>query len=115
MIARCKRAAIAILAFLVLASPQVIFLYKSTGKLRLEVKSSIFLYTAGRVLTAETTPGISYETADGGQEMASPAANIDSWPRWEEKWAMYGIDSRCKGTGTAVPVYRLSSRRADNA
>jgi 4-amino-4-deoxy-L-arabinose transferase-like glycosyltransferase len=42
IIARCKRAAIAILAFLLLASPQVIFLYKSTGKLRLEVKSSIF-------------------------------------------------------------------------
>jgi 4-amino-4-deoxy-L-arabinose transferase-like glycosyltransferase len=112
MIARCRRAAIAILTFLVLASPQVAFIYKSTGKLRLEVKSSIFFYTAGRILTAETTPGTSYESVDGGQEMASSEPNIDSWEQWEEKWALYGIDSRFNGTGMAMRPFPASVRDA---
>jgi hypothetical protein len=44
--------------------------------------------------------------------MASPAPNIESWPRWEEKWALYGIDSRFKGTGTAMRSFAASVRDA---
>jgi hypothetical protein len=88
------------------------FLYKSTGKLRLEVKSSIFFYTAGRVLTAETNPGTTYESVEGGQEKPSAEANIDSWPSWQEKWALFGIDSGCHGTGLAMRPFILSVRDA---
>lgn len=111
-IIRCTRAAIAILAFLVFASPQVVFLYKSTGKLRLEVKSSIYFYTAGRVLTAETAPRTSYESVEGGGDMPSPEPDVDSWPSWEKKWALYGIDSRSNGTGLAMRPFIASVRDA---
>ena len=50
---RCKRVAAAVLVFGALALPEVIFIYKATGEVNLEGKSTIFSYTARRILAAE--------------------------------------------------------------
>ena len=101
---RCKRAAAAICVFAALALPVVVFIYKSTGKVRLEVKSTIFFYTGKRILAAETKPGVDYQSPGSWHEVQSSAPNVDSWQRWEEKWAFYGIDSHLRGMG--VPLRR---------
>lgn len=96
---RCKRAATAILVFLALVMPEVIFIYRSTGKLLLEGKSTIFFYTGKRILAAERNPGVDYESPGGQHEVPSSASNAESGQRWEDKWAFYGIDSHLKGMG----------------
>src|SRR5713101_291215 len=96
---RCKRAVAALLVFVALALPVVIFIYKSTGKVRLEVKSTIFFYTGKRILAADTKPGVDYESPGGQHEVPSPVPNVESGQRWEDKWAFYGIDSHLKGMG----------------
>ena len=95
----CKRAATAILVFLALVVPEVIFIYRSTGKLLLEGKSTIFFYTGKRILAAERNPGVDYESPGGQHEVPSPASNAGSEQPWEDKWAFYGIDSHLKGMG----------------
>jgi 4-amino-4-deoxy-L-arabinose transferase-like glycosyltransferase len=99
MAVRCKRALVAIAVFAVLVVPEGIFIYKTTGKVRLEVKSIIFSYTGQRILAAETEPGVDYESPGGHHEVPSPAPNFEEGQRWEEKWAFYGIDSNLKGMG----------------
>jgi 4-amino-4-deoxy-L-arabinose transferase-like glycosyltransferase len=96
---RCKRALAAIVVFLVLALPQAIFIYKSTGKIGLEVKSKIFFYAGQRILAAERHPGMDYISPGGHHEVPSSAVNVKTQMRWEEKWATYGIDSHLKGRG----------------
>ena len=96
---RCKRVVAALLVFVALALPVAIFIYKSTGKVRLEVKSTIFFYTGKRILAADTKPGVDYESPGGQHEVPSSAPNVESWQRWEDKWAFYGIDSHLKGMG----------------
>jgi hypothetical protein len=110
---KCKRAAYAIVVFLALALPEVIFIYRSTGRLLLEGKSTIlFSYTGGRILAAERNPGVVYVSADGQREVPSPAPNVKGgYPeRWEEKWAFYGIDSQLKGTGSAMRPFAEIAR-----
>jgi 4-amino-4-deoxy-L-arabinose transferase-like glycosyltransferase len=96
---RCKRVVAALLVFVALALPVAIFIYKSTGKVRLEVKSTIFFYTGKRILAADTKPGVDYESPGGRHEVPSPAPNVESGQRWEDKWAFYGIDTHLKGMG----------------
>src|SRR5713226_7789513 len=96
---RCKRAMGAVAVFLVLALPEVILIYKSTGKVRLEGKSTIFSYTGRRILAAETNPGVDYESPGGQHEVPSPAPNVESGQPWEAKWAFYGIDAHFMGMG----------------
>ena len=97
--ARCKRALAAIALFLVFLMPQALFIYRTTGKLRFEVKSIIFAYTGKRILAAETRPGLDYESPGRHHEIPSSAPNFDTWQRWEDKWAFYGIDSNFRGMG----------------
>ena len=96
---RCKRVVAALLVFVALALPVAIFIYKSTGKVRLEVKSTIFFYTGKRILAADTKPGMDYESPIGRHEVPSPVPDLESGQRWEDKWAFYGIDSHLKGMG----------------
>jgi 4-amino-4-deoxy-L-arabinose transferase-like glycosyltransferase len=96
---KCKRAVAAAVVFLALALPEVIFVYKCTGKVRLEGKSTIFFYTGKRILAAERNPGTDYESPGGQHEVPSSAPNAESGQRWEDKWAFYGIDSHLKGMG----------------
>jgi 4-amino-4-deoxy-L-arabinose transferase-like glycosyltransferase len=105
-----KRAFAAILVFFALALPEVIFIYESTGKVRLEEKSEISFYTSRRILAAQMTPGADYESADGGHEIPSSAPNAESGERWEEKWAWYGVDSHLQGTGAAMRSFGDSVR-----
>lgn len=96
---RCKRAAAAVVAFLLLAAPEIILIHNATGKLRLEGKSTIFSYTGKRMLAAETKPEVEYDSPGGQVETPSAAPNVDSGQQWEDKWAFYGIDSQLKGMG----------------
>jgi len=96
---RCKRAMAAVGVFLVFAVPEVIVIYRPTGKVRLEGKSTIFSYTGKRILAAETNPGVEYDSPGGQHEVPSSAPNVESGQRWEDKWAFYGIDSHLKGMG----------------
>ena len=110
---RGKRAAYAIVVFLALALPETIFIYKSTGKVLLEGKSTIlFSYTGRRIWAAETKPGVDYVSAGGQHEVPSPASNTEGgYPeRWQGKWAFFGIDSQLKGTGTAMRPFAEVAR-----
>jgi len=96
---RCKRVAFAVAAFLLCALPVVVFIYRSTGLVRLEVKSQIFFYTGNRILAAERNPGVDFVSPGGHHEIPSPEPNEDSWQKWQDKWAFYGIASDGKGMG----------------
>ena len=102
---RSKQAAAALLVFVALALPEVIFIYRSTGKLHLEGKSTIFFYTGKRILAAETRPGLDYESPGGQHEVPSPAPNVESGQSWQDKWAFYGIDSHLKGMGFPMRLH----------
>jgi len=83
-LAKAKRALAALAAFMVLASPEVLLLYRSTGKLRLEGKSS-FNYAWGiRVLSAGTGPG----AKESIQDVTYDSAN--------------SINDRLEGTGVVM-------------
>ena len=97
--AKCQRAVAAMVVFLALASPEVVFIYKSTGKIRLEAKSTIFFYTGKRILAAEKNPGVDYVSPGGHHEVPSSGPNFESGQRWEDKWAFYGVDSHLNGMG----------------
>jgi len=96
---RLKQAAFAIAAFLLLALPEVILIYQSTGRVLLEAKSKIFAYTGKRILAAEKNPRIDYISPGGQHEVPSPEPNVESGNPWEYKWAFYGIDSQLEGMG----------------
>ena len=96
---RLKRAMVTVAVFLLMVLPEVIFIYKSTGKVKLEAKSTIFFYAGKRILAAERYPGMDYESPGGQHEVPSPEPNVESGQRWEDKWASYGIDSHLKGMG----------------
>ena len=97
--ARFKPVMVASAVFLALALPEVVLIYRATGKVRLEGKSTIFLYDARRILAAERNPESLYESPGGQREVPSPVPNVESGQRWEEKWAFFGIDSHLKGMG----------------
>jgi len=99
---KCTRAAVAIVVFLAFALPEVIFIYRATGNVRLDGKSKVFFYTGRRITAAEAAPVVDYVSPNGEHEVASSAPNVESGQRWEEKWALYGVDSHLKGTGTAM-------------
>jgi 4-amino-4-deoxy-L-arabinose transferase-like glycosyltransferase len=96
---RFKRSVAAIAAFLLLVSPEAVFIYRVTGKIKIEGKSTIFFYDAKRILAAERHPNVDFMSPGGLHEVPSPEPNMDSGPRWEEKWAFFGIDSNLKGMG----------------
>jgi 4-amino-4-deoxy-L-arabinose transferase-like glycosyltransferase len=75
---RSKLAVAAIAVFVVLALPEVVYLYKSTGKIKLETKSSIFF--AEQVRT------------NLGRENNEPDP---------EEWAQHSIDANLERTGTS--------------
>lgn len=98
---KVKRAVLAVAVFLVLAAPEVLFLYRSTGRLMLEGKSSILFYTDKRILAAEKNPGMAYSTAD---DVPSSAPDMEGgYPeKWQDKWAFYSLDESGRPTGAAM-------------
>jgi len=99
---RCKRAAVAIGVFLALALPQVIFIYRSTGKVRLDGKSAQFFALGKRILAAEATPARAQGSIDGQADVPSSLPNVPSWETWETKWAFYAVDAHLNITGVAM-------------
>jgi 4-amino-4-deoxy-L-arabinose transferase-like glycosyltransferase len=81
---RAKRAIAALAVFMILASPQVLLLYRSTGQLRLEGKSLINYAWGTRVLTAGSGSG----TKESIQDIDYEAAN--------------SINDRLEGTGVGM-------------
>jgi 4-amino-4-deoxy-L-arabinose transferase-like glycosyltransferase len=81
---KAKRTLAAVAVFMVLASPQVLLLYRSTGKLRLEGKSLINYAWGIRVLNAETRSG----AKESIQDIDYDAAN--------------SINDRLEGTGVGM-------------
>jgi 4-amino-4-deoxy-L-arabinose transferase-like glycosyltransferase len=83
LVARVRRAAVAILVFLALASPGVAFIYQKTGSLKFETKSSITSPLAVLILDKEA----------GTKE--TPAMQSDE----AMKWASTAIDGDLKRIG----------------
>ena len=101
---KCKRAVAAIGIFLVLALPEVIFLYESTGKVRLEGKSAIFLATSSRYFAAETSLAVNHRLPDGQHDNEPSDAPIVASGVGSAafKWTQFAIDADLRGTGIAM-------------
>lgn len=91
---RSKRAIVALAVFAVLLLPEVIPLYESTGKVRLEGKTAMLFAQAIRILNAEDrrSPG-------GLRDQPSPLPNVEDWEPWEQKWAWSAINADLEPTG----------------
>jgi hypothetical protein len=102
--AKCKRAVAAIGVFLVLATPEIIFLYKSTGKVRLEEKSTIFFATSSRYLAAETSLAADRRLPDGQHDNEPSDAPVvaSGAESAAMKWTQYAIDADLRATGIAM-------------
>jgi 4-amino-4-deoxy-L-arabinose transferase-like glycosyltransferase len=99
---RCKRCLAAIGAFLVLALPEVIFIYRSTGRVLLDGKSTIFFAMGKRTLAAETNRQTDRQSAVGQPDAPSAMPNVESEETWQQKWANLSIDANLKRTGVVM-------------
>jgi len=96
---RCKHAVAAIALFLALALPQITFIYKSTGKVRLDGKSAIVFAIGARILSAQAHLETDHGLTDAKRDEPSPLPNMESWQPWQDKWATNAINSDLEGTG----------------
>ena len=102
---RLKQAALAVAVFAAFALPEVLYLKDVTGRLSLEAKSSVlFSYTGGRVVAAESRPDAEWSAPSGLRDF--PTAEHDvagGYPeKWQEKWAVYGVNSDVQEVGFSV-------------
>jgi 4-amino-4-deoxy-L-arabinose transferase-like glycosyltransferase len=95
---RCKRATAALVMFAVAALPEVIFVYRETGKVVLSAKSSLVFALSARVLAAEGDRELLHSLS-GKEDEPSSQPNVDSWEPWQQKWAANAINADLKGTG----------------
>ena len=100
---RFRLAASAIVVFLLVALPEIIFIHGATGRVEFETKSTNLLFMAKRVLAAESAPGVDFVSSSGLHDVPSPTPDDpgDVFP-WEVQWAYYGIDSQLNETGAAM-------------
>jgi 4-amino-4-deoxy-L-arabinose transferase-like glycosyltransferase len=91
---RCKRAVAAIAVFAVLVLPEVILIYGSTGKVRLEGKTTMLFAQAIRMLDAEDG-----RSASALRDQPSPLPNLEDWEPWEQKWTSNAINADLEPTG----------------
>ena len=103
---KCKRAAAAIGIFLVLTLPEVILIYRSTGKVMLEGKSTLFFDLGTRILSAEKSLKVHRQLPDGHEPYSAQTA---VWGREglilgsaAYNWAHYAVDTHLRGTGTTM-------------
>jgi 4-amino-4-deoxy-L-arabinose transferase-like glycosyltransferase len=96
---RCKRTAVALLAFAALALPEVMFIYKATGKVRLDAKSALVFALSSRVLAAQAHSSQDRRSLTELEDEPSSQPNIENWQPWQEKWASAAIDASLKPTG----------------
>jgi len=96
---RFKWALVAIAVFLALAAPEIIFIYRATGKLRLEAKTAITSPLAIRVLNREAGLGGSYVASD---------------PQYEEalKWGSSAINDKLERLGVwLIPEVQVAQEK----
>jgi 4-amino-4-deoxy-L-arabinose transferase-like glycosyltransferase len=96
---KCKRAGAAVAMFAVLALPEVIFIYKSTGKVLLDGKSAIVFALDSRILAAQGDPEARHQLAGAPGDEPSSLPNVESWQPWQEKWATNAINAKAEGSG----------------
>jgi hypothetical protein len=105
-IAKCKRAGAAIGVFLVLAVPEVALIYRSTGKVMLEGKSTLFFDLGTRLLSAEKSLEENRQLPDGTQPYSAETAiwGYDGVIKGSAayNWAHFAIDSNLRGIGTTM-------------
>jgi len=103
---RCKRALAAFGVFLVLALPEIILIYESTGKVMLEGKGAIFFDVGTRTLSAEKSLEVSGRLPDGHEPYSPPTATWGDegmiYGSTAYNWADYAIDAHLRGTGTGM-------------
>ena len=106
-----KRMVVAILVFSFFALPVVFFIYKSTGRLMLEAKSTTIMYFDTRILAAQQRPGVDFVSAGGLHDLPSAAPSVEQpvFP-WPILWAYYAIDSELKETGFAMRPWAETAR-----
>ena len=105
--AKCKRAVAAIGIFLVIALPEVILIYRSTGKALLEGKSTVFFEIGTRILSAEKSLEVDHKLPDGQQVESYHTSNMILGPEQlfdsaAFKWAQYAVDTNVRPTGTTM-------------
>ena len=102
LVPRGKRALTVIAVFFVFALPEVVFIYRETGKIRLDGKSAQFFALGRRILIAQESASSDHPRPDAQNGGPSPAPSAQSWQPWEEKWAFYAIDDHLNPTGIAM-------------
>jgi len=95
---RTKRAIVALAVFAALITPEVVFLYRSTGTVRLEGKSAILFYLSNRVFAAQASLEGNHPSTDPRDQMSS-LPNVESWEPWTVKWASSAINANLEPTG----------------
>jgi len=99
---RTKRALATVAVFLLFAAPEVLFIYRATGKVKLEGKSAQFFALGKRILRAEANVPVDppqwYKPDD--EPFSTP--NEEGWQTWQDKWAFYAVDDHLNRMGTAM-------------
>jgi 4-amino-4-deoxy-L-arabinose transferase-like glycosyltransferase len=95
---KAKRAIVALAVFAALITPEVMFLYRSTGTVRLEGKSAMLFYLSNRVFAAQASLEGNRSSTDRGDQMSS-LPNVESWEPWTVKWASSAINADLQPTG----------------
>lgn len=96
---RCKRAVAALAMFAVLALPEVLFVFRETGKFVFSAKSAIVFVGSARLLAAQGDPEFAHLALVRHEDVPTSLPNVESWQPWQEKWASNAINSNLQGTG----------------
>jgi 4-amino-4-deoxy-L-arabinose transferase-like glycosyltransferase len=96
---KCKRAIAAIAMFAALSLPWVILVYRATGKIRLDGKSTIVFALDTRILSARANSDADHRSLGEQNDEPSSLPNLESWQPWQEKWASAAINTNLEGTG----------------
>jgi 4-amino-4-deoxy-L-arabinose transferase-like glycosyltransferase len=99
---RSKRALAAIAALLVLALPEIIQIYRATGRVRMDGKSSIFFAMGKRTMAAQKSARSDGQSSAGQIDVPSAAPNVESGEPWEMKWSNLAIDTNLNRTGVVM-------------
>jgi 4-amino-4-deoxy-L-arabinose transferase-like glycosyltransferase len=95
---RGKRVIVALAVFAALVAPEVVYLYRSTGAVRLEAKSAILYYLSSRVFAAQASIEGNHTSTDAYDQMSS-LPDEESWEPWPVKWASNAINANLEPTG----------------
>ena len=103
---KCQRAIAAIGVFLVIALPEVILIYTSTGNVMLEGKSRVFFDVGTRILSAENSLETNGRLPDGLEPYSTPARVWGKEGLLSDsagyRWAHYAVDTDLRKTGTTM-------------